>query len=146
LYLYPFIETVCFIHDNLKQVHLALSFDNIYITADGKWKIAGFGCNQTISGDELAPFEEKLGEYAFAAPEVATQKMFNKKSDIFSIGVIIVNLLEYLYKSYKPVAVSDKNEYEKAMASFKNVSALPVVAKSKNPGDLEQLLKNLLQW
>jgi len=32
------------------------------------------------------------------------------------------------------------------MAATKNVSGLPVVAKSKNPADLEQLLKNLLNW
>jgi len=51
LYLYPFIETVCFIHDNLKQAHLALSFDNIYVNAEGKWKIAGFGVHQTINGE-----------------------------------------------------------------------------------------------
>ena len=83
---------------------------------------------------------------AFAAPEVALQIMFSKKSDIFAIGVLIVYLLEYLYKTYKPVSITDKNEYEKTMSSFKNVSGLPIIAKSKNPGDLEQLLKNLLQW
>lgn len=32
------------------------------------------------------------------------------------------------------------------MGAIKNVSSLPILAKSKNPTDLEQLLKNLLQW
>jgi hypothetical protein len=51
LSLYPFLETLGFIHDSLKQAHLALSLDNIYLTTDGKWKLAGFGANLLLAGE-----------------------------------------------------------------------------------------------
>lgn len=52
LYLYPFLETVSFIHDTLKQVHLALSPQQIYVAPDGKWKLGGFGLNQLLTGEQ----------------------------------------------------------------------------------------------
>jgi hypothetical protein len=39
-----------FIHDALKQAHLAISPEHIYIAPDGKWKLAGFGINQQLTG------------------------------------------------------------------------------------------------
>jgi hypothetical protein len=52
LYLYPFLEAISFIHDTLKQAHLAISPDHVYITPEGKWKLAGFGVNQQLTGEE----------------------------------------------------------------------------------------------
>ena len=57
LYLYPFLETMSFIHDSLKQAHLALALDNIYISSDGKWKLAGFGVNQLLTGEDTQTTE-----------------------------------------------------------------------------------------
>jgi hypothetical protein len=36
---------------------LAISFDNIYLNAEGKWKLAGFGYNQNVSGEDLSSTE-----------------------------------------------------------------------------------------
>jgi hypothetical protein len=84
---------VSFIHDSLKQAHLALSFDNLYVNAEGRWKIAGFGYNQTVNGDDLVTIDEKISDFTFSAPEIVINKQFNKKTDIFSIGLIVLNLL-----------------------------------------------------
>lgn len=42
--------------------------------------------------------EDKLYDYSYSAPELALNKQYNKKSDSFSIGVLIVQLLEFLHK------------------------------------------------
>lgn len=36
-------ESITFLHETAKLVHLNLSPENIWITADGCWKLAGFG-------------------------------------------------------------------------------------------------------
>jgi len=51
LYLYPFLETIAFIHESLKQAHLAISPESIFLAPDGKWKLAGFGINQQLTSD-----------------------------------------------------------------------------------------------
>ena len=36
-------EGLVFLHDTAKMVHLDLSPENLWITPDGSWKLAGFG-------------------------------------------------------------------------------------------------------
>ena len=48
IFLYHFLqmhlcEGLIFLHDTAKMVHLDLAPENIWITPDGSWKLAGFG-------------------------------------------------------------------------------------------------------
>lgn len=43
--------------------------------------------------DELAAFEEKIYDLSFSAPELALQQSYCKKSDLFSLGVVILRLV-----------------------------------------------------
>lgn len=42
----------------------------------------------------------RCDDYSFSAPEVALQDKFDRTSDIFSIGILIVNLLLVMSDSY----------------------------------------------
>lgn len=53
LNLFPVLDTVQFLHENVKTVHMGLNFDNVYITKQGKWKISGFSNSQIYSGEGL---------------------------------------------------------------------------------------------
>jgi len=55
--------------------------------------------------------EDKLYDYSCSAPELALNKQYNKRTDSFSIGVIIVQLLEFIHKEYKPLQLVDQSEY-----------------------------------
>ena len=44
LILLQIMEGVHFLHNNMKNVHLGLCPENIYITKSGQVKIAGFSC------------------------------------------------------------------------------------------------------
>lgn len=71
---------------------------------------------------------------------------FTKKSDIFSIGVFIVRVLEFINKEMKPQAVIDRNQYEKYSGDLKRLVNSPVIGKSSHPADLQELLRGLLEW
>lgn len=43
-------EALSFLHSAAKLVHMDLSPENIWITTDGSWKIAGFGFSQPGEG------------------------------------------------------------------------------------------------
>jgi hypothetical protein len=57
-----------FIHNTLKQAHLAIGLDSIYITSEGKWKMAGFGFNQVVSSEGSQQLSEKMMDFSFSAP------------------------------------------------------------------------------
>lgn len=108
------------------------------MTGEGKWKLAGFGHNQQVTSDELTPTHEKILDYSFSAPELAIQQSYCKKSDIFSLGLIILRLVELIHhKTNKvPPPCSDKHQYEKTNGDTKNIAVHPVVQKSDNPSEL----------
>ncbi len=99
------IDAVTFLHNNAHLVHLSLSPENIYLTAEGKFKIAGFFFSQTLpSVDATVPANIDYSassptllmtpHFAFTAPEVVKEGMASAVSDGFSLGCFIYNLLQ----------------------------------------------------
>lgn len=61
-------------------------------------------------------------DLSFSAPEVATQGYFSKKSDIFSLGIVILKLLEYIYKIYKSISLAkNEKDYNENMKNMTNI-------------------------
>lgn len=78
---------------NLNLVHRDLSPTNIMLSFDGEVKITDFGIARAI---ELAPIvdgEDLRRRHIYAAPEVARGSEYTQKSDIFSLGLILYELL-----------------------------------------------------
>ncbi len=99
------INTITFLHNNAHLVHLAISPENIYLTADGKFKIAGFFFSQSIAAPDatvqpnvdytMASTNLVLAPHpAFTAPEVVRDNVSSAASDAFSVGCTIYNLLQ----------------------------------------------------
>lgn len=99
------IGTVNFLHNNAHLVHLAISPENIYLTADGKFKLAGFFFSQSVTGPDatvppgidyslVSPTAALVPHPAFTAPEVIRDNVCSAASDAFSVGCTIYNLLQ----------------------------------------------------
>ena len=58
--------------------HGNISPKNIFVTADGKYKIGGF-----------TDFEGKITDTSFVAPEVYKQENVDYTTDIYSVGIIM---------------------------------------------------------
>jgi len=77
------MEIVNFLHTNTKSIHINLSPEHIYITKEGKMKLAGLNfIKQFTSADPVpASFDQflRVGEMGmlpnlrFAAPEITSQ-------------------------------------------------------------------------
>lgn len=69
LNLFPLIDTIQFLHDNVKTVHLGINFDNIYITKEGKWKLSGFSNSHIYGGEGLEDLKNfRCSNYYFCSP------------------------------------------------------------------------------
>lgn len=85
--------------------HLGICLDSIYITADGKWKIAGLNYTQQITTDQEQNLDGDFYDYAHCAPEVVRLNKFNKYSDSFSLGILFINFMLILKKSYQNLII-----------------------------------------
>lgn len=95
---YNIIRGICsglhFLHEKCRIVHLDLKPENILMDAAMMPKIADFGLSR-IFGSQQSRINTKsrTGSLGYVAPEYSFQGIVSMKADIFSLGVIIVEIV-----------------------------------------------------
>eukprot|EP00293_Proteomonas_sulcata_P005924 CAMPEP_0184325916 /NCGR_PEP_ID=MMETSP1049-20130417/142286_1 /TAXON_ID=77928 /ORGANISM="Proteomonas sulcata, Strain CCMP704" /LENGTH=835 /DNA_ID=CAMNT_0026648081 /DNA_START=182 /DNA_END=2689 /DNA_ORIENTATION=+ len=104
------VEALVYIH-NKGVAHCDIKTQNILITLDGRALLADFGISnkfkethmsqQKISGDPK-------GTYSFMAPELMDQLQPNSRSDVYSAGMVLYEMLSgsVPFGGYTPLAIS----------------------------------------
>lgn len=89
------VEGVNALHSwTIQIVHRDLKTLNILLDADLKVKVCDFGLSRFVSGDhDQKTFFKMRGTYAYIPPEVYKGKPFTSKSDVYSIGIILWEII-----------------------------------------------------
>lgn len=77
----------------LNIIHRDLSPHNIFITFDGKIKIIDFGIARAELRDTRTKIGVVKGKISYMSPEQLTGKEIDHRSDIFSIGILLYEML-----------------------------------------------------
>uniref|UniRef100_A0ACD5UJ79 Uncharacterized protein n=1 Tax=Avena sativa TaxID=4498 RepID=A0ACD5UJ79_AVESA len=92
------IKGICnglnFLHEECRMVHLDLKPENIMMDAKMMPKIADFGLSRIFGNQQTRIFtDNSFGSRGYIAPEYLIQGLISKKADIFSLGVIIIEII-----------------------------------------------------
>ncbi|CAN6363303.1 unnamed protein product [Urochloa humidicola] len=81
-------------HSRLRVIHRDLKASNILLDHEMNPKISDFGLAKTYSTNDTEVNTERIvGTYGYMAPEYASEGLFSIKSDVFSFGVLTLEIV-----------------------------------------------------
>lgn len=108
-------------------VHRDIKPENILIDHDGVVKVADFGLARATGSNNSSVSAALLGTVAYISPEVVTRGHADERSDLYSLGIVLFEMLtgRQPFRGEQPVHIAFQHVHEDIPAPSSLVSGIP---------------------
>lgn len=85
------LNGLCYLHMVARRAHLDIKPENLLLNSKGEVKISDFGIAREFNSSQEF-MKTFIGTYAYMSPERMSNQNYNHTSDIWSLGVTLIEL------------------------------------------------------
>lgn len=114
-------------------IHRDIKPHNIMVLRDGSVKVADFGIARLVSAAQNTLTQEALGSVHYISPEQAKGSHIDARSDIYSAGVVLYEMLtgRLPYEGESPISVA-----------IQHINSIPLLPREINP-DIPEAMETI---